>query len=147
VLLPEGLGTSVGPAVGQHAGTPAHGHRVGGREAQHVDVCRSDRSSAISEAPTPSTTRAVGEPSAPNQCSPSRTRSSSTLSLPDARRIIEAWRQDYNTVRPHTVLGYLTPAEFEQPSPNGEWETQPAEQEAWCLTPPTRASLGAPEAP
>jgi putative transposase len=43
------------------------------------------------------------------------------LSLADARRIIEAWRQDYNTVRPHSALGYLTPTEFEQLSPNGEW--------------------------
>jgi len=29
------------------------------------------------------------------------------LSLPDARRIIEAWRQDYNTVRPHSLGGHL----------------------------------------
>jgi putative transposase len=36
------------------------------------------------------------------------------LTLADARRIIEAWRQDYNTVRPHSALGYLTPEEFEQ---------------------------------
>jgi hypothetical protein len=30
----------------------------------------------------------------------------------EARRIIEAWRVDYNTVRPHSSLGYRTPAEF-----------------------------------
>lgn len=30
-------------------------------------------------------------------------------SLAKARRIIEAWRIDYNTVRPHSSLGYLTP--------------------------------------
>jgi putative transposase len=29
-----------------------------------------------------------------------------------ARRIIEAWRIDYNTGRPHTSLGGLTPDEF-----------------------------------
>ena len=29
-----------------------------------------------------------------------------------ARRIIEAWRDDYNTRRPHTSLGGLTPDEF-----------------------------------
>jgi putative transposase len=33
-------------------------------------------------------------------------------SLAEARQIIEDWRQDYNTVRPHSSLGYLTPMEF-----------------------------------
>jgi Integrase core domain len=33
-------------------------------------------------------------------------------SLAEARRIIEAWRIDYNAVRPHSSLGYLTPDEF-----------------------------------
>ena len=33
-------------------------------------------------------------------------------SLPDARRIIEAWKIDYNTKRPHSSLGGLTPTEF-----------------------------------
>jgi transposase len=33
-------------------------------------------------------------------------------SLAAARRIIEAWRTDYNTVRPHSSLGGLAPAEF-----------------------------------
>ncbi len=33
-------------------------------------------------------------------------------SLGEAREIIEAWRQDYNHVRPHSSLGYLTPMEF-----------------------------------
>ena len=33
-------------------------------------------------------------------------------SLPEARRIIEEWRTDYNTNRPHTSLGGLTPTEF-----------------------------------
>jgi putative transposase len=32
--------------------------------------------------------------------------------LGEARRIIEAWRIDYNTKRPHTSLGGLTPTEF-----------------------------------
>jgi putative transposase len=32
------------------------------------------------------------------------------LGLGDARRIIEAWRQDYNQQRPHGALGYQTPA-------------------------------------
>lgn len=34
------------------------------------------------------------------------------LSLDQARRIVEAWRVDYNTRRPHSSLGYLTPEEF-----------------------------------
>jgi putative transposase len=33
-------------------------------------------------------------------------------SLSDARRKIETWRQDYNQQRPHSSLGYLSPAEF-----------------------------------
>jgi putative transposase len=33
-------------------------------------------------------------------------------SLPQARRIIEAWRRDYNENRPHSSLGYLTPKEY-----------------------------------
>jgi len=32
--------------------------------------------------------------------------------LHEARSILEAWRRDYNTVRPHSALNYLTPAEF-----------------------------------
>ena len=34
------------------------------------------------------------------------------LDLLQARRIIEEWRIDYNTERPHSSLGYLTPEEF-----------------------------------
>lgn len=34
------------------------------------------------------------------------------LSLNDARIKIESWRCDYNTVRPHTAIGNLTPAEY-----------------------------------
>jgi transposase InsO family protein len=30
----------------------------------------------------------------------------------EARTIVEAWRQEYNNYRPHSSLGYLTPAEF-----------------------------------
>lgn len=36
------------------------------------------------------------------------------VSLVDARRIIEAWRLDYNSVRPHSALGNLTPLAFAQ---------------------------------
>ncbi len=34
------------------------------------------------------------------------------LDLGDARRTVEAWRLDYNHVRPHSALGYRPPAEF-----------------------------------
>jgi len=34
------------------------------------------------------------------------------LSLEDARMKIESWRKDYNEFRPHSSLGYKTPAEF-----------------------------------
>jgi putative transposase len=32
--------------------------------------------------------------------------------LYEARFLIEAWRQDYNSNRPHSSLGYITPVEF-----------------------------------
>lgn len=34
------------------------------------------------------------------------------LSFGDAREIIEAWRKDYDSARPHSSLGRLTPGEF-----------------------------------
>ena len=30
----------------------------------------------------------------------------------EARIIVQAWRKEYNNYRPHSSLGYLTPAEF-----------------------------------
>jgi len=33
------------------------------------------------------------------------------LGLADARRTVETWREDYNRARPHSALGYRTPAE------------------------------------
>ena len=33
-------------------------------------------------------------------------------SMEQARRVIKEWRLDYNNDRPHSSLGYLTPAEF-----------------------------------
>ena len=35
-------------------------------------------------------------------------------SLEDAREIIDAWREDYNQIRPHSALNYQSPANFEQ---------------------------------
>ena len=34
------------------------------------------------------------------------------VNLHNARKIIEAWRQDYNTERPHSSLSNMTPEEF-----------------------------------
>jgi hypothetical protein len=34
------------------------------------------------------------------------------VDLRPAREVIEAWRLDYNTVRPHSSPRYLTPEEF-----------------------------------
>jgi putative transposase len=34
------------------------------------------------------------------------------LSIEDARNLIEGWRDDYNTLRPHTALGGLAPQQF-----------------------------------
>ncbi len=45
------------------------------------------------------------------------------MTLDDARRQIEAWRQDYNQHRPHISLRNLTPQEFArkgQPNRTGE---------------------------
>ena len=36
------------------------------------------------------------------------------LSLVQTRQIVEAWRLDYNAVRPHSSLGNVSPTEFEQ---------------------------------
>jgi putative transposase len=36
------------------------------------------------------------------------------LGLVDARRKLEAWRQDYNEKRPHSSIGNLTPIEYAQ---------------------------------
>jgi putative transposase len=47
-------------------------------------------------------------------------------SLLEARRIVEAWRIDYNTVRPHSSLGGLTPSLFaSRSSSEGQIEAGP----------------------
>jgi putative transposase len=38
----------------------------------------------------------------------------------EARRIIAAWRRDYNEYRPHSSLNYLTPAEFARRAGGGK---------------------------
>lgn len=34
------------------------------------------------------------------------------ISLMQARLALEEWRRDYNTVRPHSRIGWLTPADY-----------------------------------
>lgn len=46
------------------------------------------------------------------------------LTLDDARETIENWRLDYNQVRPHSSLGYLTPEEFRMGYANVESKTR-----------------------
>jgi putative transposase len=41
------------------------------------------------------------------------------LNMADAQQVIEAWRVDYNTVRPHSSLGNQTPYRFAQLSKDG----------------------------
>lgn len=45
--------------------------------------------------------------------------------LPDARRIIDTWRTDYNHARPHTSLGGMTPREFATRSRQDQIENNP----------------------
>ncbi len=45
-------------------------------------------------------------------------------SLAAASRIIEAWRTDYNTVRPHSSLGGLAPAEFKNRPRQGHMDIE-----------------------
>lgn len=44
------------------------------------------------------------------------------LSLEDTREKIESWRQEYNSFRPHSSLGGLTPEEFILPQKKKEKE-------------------------
>ena len=41
------------------------------------------------------------------------------VSLDDARALIESWREDYNSIRPHTSLRGLSPEEFLRASSEG----------------------------
>jgi putative transposase len=48
----------------------------------------------------------------------------------EAQVIIEAWRQHYNAVRPHSSLGYLTPHEFKRhDSTNHDYPNRTISQE------------------
>jgi transposase InsO family protein len=55
--------------------------------------------------------------SEPSSCSVKHSRL--YVSLDDARALIEGWREDYNTIRPHTSLRGLSPEEFLRASSEG----------------------------
>ncbi len=60
------------------------------------------------------------------------------LGLADARQKIEAWRIEYNTVRPHSSLGYLSPREFV--ALRRKKRSASAARSAW---PPSQSASGA----
>ncbi len=51
------------------------------------------------------------------------------VSLADAQLVIEAWRVDYNTVRPHSSLDGVTPEQFARAS-TGARRLTPARPDA-----------------
>ena len=75
------------------------------------------------------------------------------LSLEDAKEKIEAWRGHYNEQRPHSSLGYQTPADYlsgalppnpRSLSPGGNLEGQETErQNPSGSAPPSSTRLGA----
>ena len=47
------------------------------------------------------------------------------LDLDHTRRLIGAWVTDYNTARPHSSLGYKTPAAYANNSPRRQAQNRP----------------------
>lgn len=58
-------------------------------------------------------------------------------SLDEALTVIEAWRRHYNTVRPHSALGYKPPA-----PETVTWPASPAPEDAWPAPPPQHWCIG-----
>ena len=65
-------------------------------------------------------------------------------SLPEARRVIEAWRVDYNLRRPHTSLRMATPAAFAAARPFVKRQRAPAPEPGEGSPPEPVAALAAP---
>jgi putative transposase len=63
------------------------------------------------------------------------------FNLDHARSIIAAWKEDYNTIRPHSSLAYQTPTAYaEQFAATGYHATPPGAPHASLLhNPPNRA--------
>ncbi|WP_155626042.1 integrase core domain-containing protein, partial [Burkholderia vietnamiensis] len=51
------------------------------------------------------------------------------LSLEDARRKIEVWREYYNEARPYSALQWMTPAEFARQCTDRAGSARPKEPE------------------
>jgi putative transposase len=62
--------------------------------------------------------------------------------LAEAKTIIEAWRLDYNNVRPHSALDYLTPTEFVAKQAAKNSGGMPPETLLTALTQPSIHSTG-----
>jgi putative transposase len=56
-------------------------------------------------------------------------------SLLEARIVIEAWRTEYNQRRPHSSLGYLTPAEFAAQQKFQNMQPRRHKDNRWALEP------------
>jgi transposase InsO family protein len=56
-------------------------------------------------------------------------------SLLEARIVIEAWRMEYNQRRPHSSLGYLTPAEFAAQQKVSKHAPRRHKDNRWALEP------------
>jgi len=65
-------------------------------------------------------------------------------SLPEARRIIEAWRLDYNEDRPHTSLRMATPVAFAAARPFIKQPRPPASEINTAPSPDVVAALSVP---
>lgn len=108
--LKKAADAAVSPAANTAANSAANDKSVDRSLPREPHVHRPDA--------TPEHHDAQGQPCGCGQCG-GRLRDeclnvTQFTSLDDARRKIEAWRQDYNHTRPHSSLRYLTPHAFAQ---------------------------------
>ena len=55
-------------------------------------------------------------------------------SLAEARIALEEWRRDYNTVRPHSSIGWPTPAAYTEQFSRGQGAALTTGSAPWPLT-------------
>jgi putative transposase len=63
-------------------------------------------------------------------------------SVPEARVLAREWRRDYNHVRPHSALGYRTPAEFGAMAPRADSAALRRPEEPSVTVDPTLTAPG-----